>query len=227
MKALLIGGGKVGAFLAVKLAKEGHVVRVIEARRDVARKLEDKLSDSPRLRDRCLVLVGDGTDVDLLKSADIARSDWVLAVSGKDDVNLVAAQLATTFGVGKVLARVNDPSNKATFEALDIRTVAVTDLMANVLELDLKSDALDSAAFLAHGKLVVSEINVGPGFETRPLREIAIPKDSVIVAIERGPEIVIPRGDTIIKPGDRVVASSLIDTADELPVVFCAKGARK
>jgi trk system potassium uptake protein TrkA len=56
--------------------------------------------------------------VKLLKDADVARADRVLAVSGEDDVNLVAAQLARTFGVGSVLARLNDPASRQIFKAL-------------------------------------------------------------------------------------------------------------
>lgn len=226
MKTLVIGGGKVGAFLALKLAHDGHVVTVVESHHDIAQKLEDKVSKE-NLRSNCLVFVGDGTNVTLLKDADIARADWVLAVSGKDDVNLVAAQLAKTLGVEKVLARLNDPANRETFKALDIKAVAVTDLMARTLELDLKSDVLERAAVLAHGRLVVSEITVGQNFETRPLRDIEVPISSVIVAVERDDEVHIARGDTLIGPSDRVVASSLIDAADELPVIFAAEGAER
>jgi trk system potassium uptake protein TrkA len=226
MKTLVIGGGKVGAFLALKLAHDGHVVTVVESRYDVAQKLEDKVSKE-NLRSNCLVFVGDGTDVKLLKDADIARADWVLAVSGRDDVNLVAAQLAKTLGVDKVLARLNDPANSETFKALDINAVAVTDLMAKTLELDLKSDVLDRAAVLAHGRLVISEIRVGRNFEARPLRDIEVPASTVIVAVESDDDVHIARGDTMIGPRDWVVASSLIDTADELPVIFEAESAEK
>lgn len=224
MKTLIIGGGKVGAFLALKLAHDGHVVTVVESGHHIAQRLEDKVS-SENLRSNCLVFVGDGTDVKLLKDADIARADWVLAVSGRDDVNLVAAQLAKTLGVEKVLARLNDPANRDTFKALDIKAVAVTDLMAKTLELDLKSDVLERAAVLAHGRLVVSEIMVGPGFDARLLRDIAVPTSTVIVAVERDDEVHIARGDTMIGPGDTVVASSLIDAADKLPVIFNAESA--
>ena len=226
MKTLVIGGGKVGTFLALKLAHDGHVVTVIESGRDIAQRLEDKVSKE-NLRSNCLVFVGDGTDVKLLKDADIARADWVLAVSGRDDVNLVAAQLAKTLGVDKVLARLNDPANRETFKALGIKAVAVTDLMAKALELDLKSDLLERAAVLAHGRLVVSEITVGPDFDARLLRDIEVPVSTVIVAVENNDEVRIARGDTIIGPGDRIVASSLIDSADELPVVFRAESAEQ
>ena len=96
---------------------------------------------------------------------------------------------------------------------------------AKALELDLKADVLDRAAVLAHGQIVVTEINVGPQFDVRPLRDIEIPVHSVIVAIEHDDAILIARGDTVIGPGDRIVASSLIDDADELPVIFKAEGA--
>ena len=224
MKILVIGGGKVGAFLALKLAHDGHVVRVLESDHDIAQKLEDRIS-AEGLRANCLVLVGDGTNVKLLKDADIGRADWVLAVSGLDDVNLVAAQLARTLGVDKVLARLNDPANRETFKALGIKTVAVTDLMAKALELDLKADVLDRAAVLAHGQIVVTEINVGPDFVARPLRDIEIPVHSVIVAVEHDDAVLIARGETVISFGDRIVASSLIDTAHELPLIFKAEGA--
>jgi Trk K+ transport system NAD-binding subunit len=73
----------------------------------------------------------------------------------------------------------------------------------------------------------VSEITVGSRFESRPLHAIVIHKDSVIVAIERGKKVIIARGNTVIEPGDRVVAASLLDTAGDLPAVFCAERAVK
>jgi len=214
MRVLVVGGGKVGSYLARKLARSGHTVSVIEPRHDVAIKVVGETG--------VIVFEGDGTDVELLKRADVHRSDWILAVSGKDDVNLVAAQLGRTLGAKKVLARLNDPANSPTFSALGIRTVAVTDLMVGVLERDLKVDALEASALLAHGKLTVSEFEVGSVFEARPLQDVDIPPSSVIVGVERGDDLVVPRGPTMIHPGDRVVATSLVDKEGDLHSAFCA-----
>ncbi len=213
MRILIVGGGKVGSYLARKLAHAGHTVTVIEPRRDVAMKVVDATG--------VIVFEGDGTDVDLLKRADVHRSDWILAVTGKDDVNLVAAQLGRNLGAKKVLARLNDPANAPTFSALKIKTVAVTDLMVGVLERDLKVDVLEASVLLAHGKLSVTEFEVGPSFEEKPLQEIDVPPFSVIVAIERGDELIVPRGPTVIRPGDRIVATSRVDRAGDLFVEFC------
>ncbi len=213
MRVLIIGGGKVGSYLARKLARTGHTVTVIEPRHDVAMKVVGETG--------VIVFEGDGTDVELLKRADVHRSDWLLAVSGKDDVNLVATQLGRTLGAKKVLARLNDPANSPTFQALGIRTVAVTDLMVGVLERDLKVDVLEASVLLAHGKLSVTEFEVGQAFEPKPLQDIDVPPFSVIVAIERGDELIVPRGPTVIHPGDRIVATSRVDRASDLLVEFC------
>ena len=72
MRTLVVGGGKVGSYLARKLAGDGHVVSVIEMDHDLAMRVVGETG--------VIVFQGDGTDVDLLKRADVHRSDWVFAV---------------------------------------------------------------------------------------------------------------------------------------------------
>ncbi len=214
MRALVIGGGKVGSYLARKLARDGHIVSVIEADRDLAMKVVGETG--------VIVFEGDGTDVDLLKRADVHRSDWVFAVTGKDEVNLVAAQLSSTLGAQNVLARLNNPANAPTFEALGIRTVAVTDLMVDVIERDLKVLSLESNTLLAHGKLSVSEFVVGSTFEPTAVQDIEFPKASLLVAIERGADITVPDGKAIVHPNDRVVVASRVASVAEIQELFHA-----
>ena len=214
MRTLVIGGGKVGSYLARKLEKDGHVVSVIELNHDLAMKVVSETG--------VIVFEGDGTDVDLLKRADVHRSDWVFAVTGKDDVNLVASQLAETLGAKNVLARLNDPANAPTFEALGLSTVAVTDLMVDVIERDLKVHDLESSTLLVHGKLSVSEFDVGTRFEPTLVQDIDLPESSLLVAIERGPDVIVPNGQTTVHPGDRLVVASNVATLGDIQELFCA-----
>jgi len=131
MRVTLIGGGKVGSFLARELHGAGHVVSVIEEAHGHAQTLTDE--------SKVLVLEGDGTDVNLLKAAGTSRADWVFAVTGLDEVNLVACQLALTLGARHVLARLNNPLNRPTFEALKVPVVAVTDVMATLISREVES----------------------------------------------------------------------------------------
>lgn len=214
MRTLVIGGGKVGSYLTKKLAKDGHIVSVIEMDHDLAMKVVGETG--------VIVFEGDGTDVDLLKRADVHRSDWVFAVTGKDDVNLVASQLALTLGAENVLARLNDPANAPTFEALGLPTVAVTDLMVDVIEHDVKVRDLISSTLLVHGKLSVAEFEVGDTFERALIHEIDLPKSSLVVAIERGTDVIVPDGQTTVHPGDRLVVASSLGSLGEIQTLFCA-----
>lgn len=212
MRALVIGGGKVGSYLARRLAASHHSVSVIEPRESVAMKVVGQTG--------VLVFHGDGTDVDLLKRADVHRSDWAFAVTGQDDANLVAAQLARTLGAKNVVARLNDPANGPTFEALGIRTVAVTDLMVDVIERDLLVGDLGATALVAHGRISITEFDIPEEFVTKRILELGLPKSALIVAIERPGAVIIPRGSTKVKPGDRIVAASLADGVADIAAVF-------
>jgi trk system potassium uptake protein TrkA len=214
VRTLIIGGGKVGSYLAAKLAKDGHLVAVIETDHDLAMKVVGETG--------VIVFEGDGTDVDLLKRADVHRSDWVFAVTGKDDVNLVASQLALTLGATNVLARLNDPANAPTFDALGLPTVAVTDLMVDVIERDLKVHDLASSTLLVHGKLSVAEFEVGTGFEPAMVQDIALPESSLVVAIERGADVIVPNGQTTVRSGDRLVVASRVATLADIQMLFNA-----
>lgn len=210
MRMLVIGGGKVGSYLTRELLKAGHVTTVIEADETRARNLAEAT--------KALVFAGDGTDVDLLKSADVHRSDWLLAVSGHDEDNLVACQLARTLGAKRVLARLNDPRNRATFEALGIPVVAVTDLMAQVISREVEVSDLHRIALMAGGNVSLIERIVPEGFPTRPLSELVFPQPSVLVTVIRGDDVVVPSADTVLRSGDRVLAVTTLE--NEAP--FCA-----
>lgn len=208
MRVILVGGGKVGSFLARELARSGHVVTVIEASHTHAATLADQ--------SKILVLEGDGTDVALLEAADVHRADWVLAVTGQDEVNLVACQVALTLGAKRVLARLNNPLNRPTFDALDVPVVAVTDVMANLMSREVSVPELRHIALLGRGEIAVYEVAIPEGFRERPVPELRLPKGALLVALVRGDEVRVPTATTTVKPGDEVTAVSSVDLEDEV-----------
>lgn len=219
MRVTLIGGGKVGSYLAKELFKAGHVITVIE----VAHHHAEALSDDSKV----LVLEGDGTDINLLKAADTDRSDWVLAVTGLDEVNLVACQLALTLGAKHVLARLNNPLNRPTFEALEIPVVAVTDVMATLISREVEVDEFRHITLLGRGEVSVYEIDVPEGVEPVPVPELRLPKGSLLVALVSGDEVSVPTASTILKPGDQVTAVSSVELQDQVRAALGYRSGRK
>jgi len=212
MRVVLIGGGKVGSFLARELLKGGHVVTVIEVAPDRAESLADET--------HILVLEGDGTDVNLQKAADIHRADWVVAVTGLDEVNLVACQLATTLESRRVLARLNNPLNRSTFEALGIPVVAVTDVMATLISRQVEVPGLRHVTLLGRGEISVFEVEIPEDFEVRPVAEMRLPSESLLVAVVSQNGVQVPTTTTELRPGDQVTAVSSVEHENAVRVAL-------
>lgn len=210
MRTLIIGGGKVGSYLAPALVGAGHTITLVELDPGRAQSLGD--------RSDLLVLAGDGTEVDVLNRADAARSDWVLGVTGKDEANLVACQLAKTLGAKRVIARLNDPRNRPTFEALGIPVVAVTDLIVDVISQEVRAEVseIERLRLLGAGKLSLVEIDVPEDAPIRTVTEIDLPPQSILVTHLRGDVISVPNATTQVRPGDRVLVVTALEHEGEL-----------
>lgn len=198
MRIVIIGGGKLGAELAARMLEKSDGVIVIETDEERARSLSD-LS-------RALVLTGDGTDMRRLQSIDLRPTDVFVAVTGADEDNLVACQLASSaFGVRRVLARMNDPRNRQSFMALGVPTVNVTDEMTAMIERSLELADHVARALPERGQLVPADFTVGDDFEPRPVRELGLPPSTILVTISRDDTVTVPDGGTEILPGDRLL----------------------
>lgn len=205
MRIVIIGGGKVGSYLTRVMREAGHVVAVIE--QDAGR------AESIAEETEALVLEGDGTDVELLNTAGVDRADWVLAVTGQDESNVVACQLAATLGASRVLARLNNPRNRPTFEALGIPVVAVTDLMVQVISREVEADVgeLVRLALLGRGQVSLLEVSIPDDTDEPEVIDLDLPEPSILVTVVRGDEVVVPRANTRLRPGDRVLAVTTVD----------------
>ncbi len=213
MRVVILGGGKIGAGLAVRLLDHGATVIIIEENEERARRLSD-LS-------KVLILTGDGTDMRRLESLNLRPSDIFVAVTGVDEDNLVACQLASSaFGLRRVLARMNDPRNRQAFRALGVPTVSVTDEMTAMIERDLELSEKVTAALPDRGELITVEIVVGSDFPPTSVTGLRLPPSTIVVSVTRGDSVAVPDGTTQVVPGDRLLFVTQSASTDALASIF-------
>jgi trk system potassium uptake protein TrkA len=211
MKVIIIGGGQVGSYLASLLLSNGHDIRVIENRENIFSKLEKELPKE-------VLIFGSGIDPKLLEQAGIISSDVVAAVTGSDEANLVISTLAKMeFGVPRVVARVNNPKNVWLYTKEMGVDVAVNqaDLMAHFVVEEMNLNEIFTLLKFNRGKYSIVQMKVQPNAKAinQLLKDLSIPNEIVLIAINRSESLLIPRGDTQILVEDEILA--LTDEANQ------------
>jgi trk system potassium uptake protein TrkA len=219
-RVTIVGGGDVGLRVAERLDAANQLdVVVVES--DAAR--GELLA--ARLR-RALVLNGDGTDLELLESEGIGRSDVLVCVIDNDERNLLASLLGRQLGVRRILTRVSRPANLRLFErvGIDVALSARGAAVASVLH-QIHGGPTRLLAEVEQGAGRVLEIEVPAGYPVRRLRELAAPLNSIIGAIIRESRAIVPRGHDTIQPGDRLIVFTTYAEADRVRDYFTSVSA--
>lgn len=201
MRVIVVGAGKVGYYLAQTLMEHEHKPYVIEPDKELCRKVANNL-DIP-------VINGDGTTVAALESAGVEYCDAFVSATGRDEVNLIACQLAKKrYGVGRTVARVNNPRNLEVMKRLGVDIpVSSTDHIARLIEREIDAATFKQLLAINHGEAVISEVEIPKSYRRSgvTLSALDLPKESVIVSITRDGKLIIPRGDSQIMAGDKVI----------------------
>ena len=203
MRVIVVGGGKVGTYLASLLLREGYRVRVIEERREEIPRLQRDLPTE-------VVVSGSGTDPNVLEAAGIRRADVVAAVTGADETNLVVTSLARfEFGTPRIIARVNNPKNAWLFTPEMGVDVALNqaDLMARLIAEEMSLGDMMTLLKLRKGQYSLVEEKVHPTAIAagKAIRDLGLPDECVLVAVIRKGELFIPHGDMVLRPADEVL----------------------
>ena len=208
MKVCIAGGGKVGMYLAQSLLAHRHKVTIIEPQEALCRSLADTL-DIP-------VICGDSVSFDTLRTADVASCDAFVAVTGTDEDNLVACQIAKReFGVDRTVARASNPKNRELLHTLGVDTVVCgTDNLSHILEREIETDTIRQLLSLGGGTASLNEILLPENFKFagHALKDIPMPGDAILVSITRDTEFIIPHVNTTLLPWDRILCLTQDDT---------------
>jgi len=166
------------------------------------------------------VINGDACEGKILEDAGIAKADVLVAVTGSDADNLVACQLAKQFfRIKRTLARVNDPQNEKPFSQLGVDVpINSTSIVTKIIEEEATLSDLVTLFSFKKGKLSIIRVSLPDNSPVayKSLKDIRIPSNSVLISILRGNEVIIPKGTTILKPQDDVVALTTIENEREL-----------
>jgi trk system potassium uptake protein TrkA len=202
-RVMIAGGSRVGFHLAKILSEKDMSVILIEEDEDRCRDISEKLPD-------VLVINGNPTDKDLLKEEGVTETDAFLAVTEKEEVNILTALLARQYGSFRSISLVDRPGLKSILEEVGIDLVIspreVT--LSTILKYFHKED-FNALGTLNQGEVQVIELKVRDKAKSANQRLDSImrfrKREMVIGAIVREGKIIMPRGDTFIHPKDRLM----------------------
>lgn len=202
MKMVVMGGGKTGRNLARTLLNEKYEVSVIERDRERCKMLADDLDAA--------IFRGDGTDLSVLEAAGAGDADCFMALTGVDQDNLVAAQLAREqFHAKKVIARVNDPRNVETFRLLGVENIVCSaEILTNMIKQEADQAHMHLIATLNQGKAGICSITLpaDSALDGKALRDVRCPEGALVISVIRDGMLTIPNGSTVLRCGDELVA---------------------
>jgi trk system potassium uptake protein TrkA len=220
-RIIIVGGGNIGTFLAQQLERESpHVeIKLIEINRQRAERVAQTLSHA-------MVIHGDALDLEILAEANVKSTETIVAVSDDDEVNILASLLAERHGCKRSIALINKPVYGSLIGQLGIdavvspRAITVSTILQHV-----RRGRIRSVHSMGDGFGEIMEIDALPtsALVGRPLRDAQLPPGVIIGAVLRGDVMIVPRGDTVIKPDDRVVMFATTESVPKVEKMFSVK----
>ena len=206
-KVLLIGGYSEAIFLANSLLKKGCDVIAVNNDHERCYLLAEI--------DKLTVYHGDGSKPHILEDANAFEADIAIALTEKDEDNLVICQLCKKrFRVKKTVALISDPKKIDFFYRMGIDSVVcAVSTIASVIEQQAFVDEIETVIPVGQGFIKIVQIHISNAAPSLGMKisEISLPREVIIGCILRGEKTIIPRGDTTIQLGDILV----LITSDE------------
>lgn len=209
---MVLGGGKITYYLLKLLTNMGMRVKVIEMDAGRCHELAETFPQA-------LIINGDGTDQELLKSENIESMDGFVAVTGMDEENILASMLAKKQGVEKVISKVTRSGYAKLAMSIGVENVITPQkLIASQVRKCIKGSSVEALHGIIEGQAEILEFKATENSKLvgSPIRKLKLEEGTVIATIVRKNEVVIPNGDDVIKPHDRVIIITKNDLRLEL-----------
>lgn len=213
MYIIVIGGGKVGYYLARSLLDQGHEILVVE-------------KDPARTEYICnemgsVCIRGDGCEVATLTEAGTGRADMFIAVTGDDEDNLVACQVAKhKFSVSRTVARINNPQNETIFKELGIDVaISSTKIILEDIAEEVPTHPITHLLDIRDRGLEIVEVKIPADAKTvgKAVKELSLPKESrLFLVIPKQEKPQVPTASTVLQAEDQIIAITTPDSEEAL-----------
>lgn len=220
MNIIIVGMGEVGRYISRVLVEEGHNVVIIDINPDALSQAEESLD--------AMVLKGHGANVKTLREAGVGNCDLFIAVTDRDEVNMLAAIRAKELGAKSTMARVADPMYFEDARGIYTDMMGI-DLVINpqalvALEMHkiVRSTNAVAVEDFADNRIEMIQLPVDEGtfVVNRPLKDLKLPSNTLIAAIIRDDDILVPSGTDIVLPGDEVLVVGRIEQIPRVEQLF-------
>ena len=204
-RVMILGGGEIAVELAQRFEKKNIKTKIIEHNEQRCLEIAEKL-------EKTIVLRGDGTDRELLEEENIKDVDVFITISESEQTNILVSLLAKRLGAKKVISLINNLTYTSLVSNIGVDVVISPHLSAisRILQFIRKGKVLSVASFHKENAEAIEIVALETSdLVNKPLRDIKFPRGAIIGAVVRDKEIIIPTGDTLILPDDRVIIFTL------------------
>lgn len=218
-RVIIVGAGQTGTILATALEQSKIHAKIIDKDNDICLKLAEKL-------EKVMVINGDGSDKNLLQEVNIEDVDLVVVITGDEEKNVLISLLATGLGAKRTITRISNLSYIPFVSAIGINTVVSPRLSAvrAILQYIRRGKIISVTPLKGeYAEAIEAEALDTSDIVNIPLSKVKFPKGAIVGAIVRGEQIIIPRGDSIIKPKDRLIIFALQQVVPKLEKLLTVK----
>jgi trk system potassium uptake protein len=215
-RVMIAGGSDEGVYLAQHLADHNVACTIIEVRRERCRELA-------RILPRALILNGNATDLELLEMEGVEGIDGFVALTDRDEINMLSALLAKSLGARRVIPLIHRVDYMSLIERVGLDAAVSPRISAvNAILRHVRRGNVASVATLKGTRAEAIELVVGARAPVvgRKVREIDFPRGAILGAIVRGTEVILPRGEDVLLGDDRVIVFVLADAVAGVERIF-------
>jgi trk system potassium uptake protein len=215
-RVMIAGGSDEGVYLAEHLAEHRVACTILELRRERCRELA-------RMLPKALILNANATDLELLEMEGVEGIDGFVAVTDRDEINMLASLLAKSLGARRVIPLIHRVDYMSLVERVGLDAAVSPRISAvNAIMRHVRRGNVASVGTLKGTPAEAIEMVVGPRAAVvgRKVREVGFPEGAVLGAIVRGKQVILPRGEDVVQSEDRVILFVLPDAVHGVERLF-------